>query len=146
MLYDCLGKRAKTSRKHHRTFPRFLCLNNSRTDCTKSIQYRLYFSASVSMPFSCCTEFENPYSTTSLLDCTFPRFLCLLYLLYGLLNPYSTACFQCCTCCLDFCASLQPWNACPSSAKMASSQARKCSLLLSLKMSQQPKNGAPSLP
>jgi hypothetical protein len=68
-----------------------------------------------------------------LLDCTLPRFLCLLFLLYDLLNPYSMACLQYCPCCLDFCASLLPWDACPSSQKWLLSC---CSKMLSLLLSQ----------
>jgi hypothetical protein len=45
--------------KNNTAPPRNLCQNNSRTNRTKSIQYGLYF-----LPFSCYTEFKNPYSTT----------------------------------------------------------------------------------
>jgi hypothetical protein len=131
-----LGNVPKLPKNSTTPFPRNLCQTNSRTDridCTESVQYGLYFLPRFSCPFF--PDVQNSKIRTErpfLLDCTFPRFLCLLFLLYSLLNPYSTTCLQCCPCYLDFCASLQPWNACPSSAEMASSPNSKNALSLAL--------------
>jgi hypothetical protein len=100
--------------------------NPYNMDCTFCLSFRALFLVVRNSKIRTVRPF--------LLDCTFPLFMCLLFLLYDLLNPYSTACLRCCPCCLDFCASLQPWNACPSSAKMASSPNSK---MLSLLLSQQ---------
>jgi hypothetical protein len=113
---------------------RNLCQNNSCTDRTESVQYGLYFLPRFMCPFPAVRNSKICIVRPFLLDCTFPRFLCLLFLLYGLLNPYNMAYLHCCPCCLDFYASLQPWNVCPSSAEMASSPNSK---MLSLLLSQQ---------
>jgi hypothetical protein len=64
-----LGNMPKLPENSTTPSPRFLCLNNSRTDRTvykiRTVQTVLF--ASVFVPFSCCTEFKNPYSTASLL-------------------------------------------------------------------------------
>jgi hypothetical protein len=135
----------KPPRKYHINFPRFLCKKTSRTTV------------------------RNPYSTDCSLSCTFCLDFRASFLLYGTrksiqydlfselystsifvpsfnVNPYSTTCNKCCTFCLEMHASFQPWNACPSSAKMASfsnSNFFSCSLK---KCFNNPRMGAPSYP
>jgi hypothetical protein len=134
MLYGHLGKRAKTSRKQHSAFT-----SKSMHEYQSYRPYRIctvqtVLSTSVFVPFPVVQNSKIHTVRPLCSDCTLPRFLCLHFLLYNLLNLYSIAYLQCCPCCLDLCASLQPWNVFPSSAKMASSPNSKM-LSLSLALS-----------
>jgi hypothetical protein len=149
MLYDRLGKHAKTTQKIPHKLSSISVQENQSYGLYKIHTVQTVHSIVLSLDFRASFllyEPKNPYSTTSFLNCTLPRFLCQLLMLYDLLNPYSTTCNKCCTFCLEMHASFQPWNACPSSAKMASfsnSNFFSCSLK---KCFNYPRMGAPSYP
>jgi hypothetical protein len=62
-----LGNVSKLLENNTVPSPRFLCLNKNCTDCTKSIQYGLYFLPRFSCLFSYYTKFKNLYNMASLL-------------------------------------------------------------------------------